>query len=114
MVIPVYKTIWLILFYFGFMQKGFYFIGHSFEYDLLLLLLSFMFRHCLWHKILIFDCMIALLFQYLQEEKGIFLSVSFTDFAYVLIIIAVIATLTFFANGVIFKKNNHKGFAGVD
>ena len=113
MVIPIIKIVWLIAYYFGFNNLLYILIGHSIEYDLILLALSFVFRHCLWHKILIFGCILSLLFEYMQE-KSIFLSVQFLDFSYVLIGITLIATLTFFGNGVIIKKNNNKRIERVD
>lgn len=113
MIIPVIKITWLIVYYFGYNNLLYILIGHSIEYDLFLLAFSFVFRHCLWHKILIFGCMLSLLFEYLQE-KNIYLPVSFTDFAYVLIGISLISALTYFANGVKFKKNNHKRIDRID
>lgn len=114
MVIPVIKITWLIFYFFGYLERSFYFIGHSFEYDALLMLLSFMFKHCLWHKILILGCALALLFEYLQVEYCILLNVDFLDFSYFLIAVSLIATLTFFINGRKIKNKTNIGIKGTD
>lgn len=107
MIIPFVKILWLIFYYFGYLQNMYYIIGHSVEYDLILLALSFVFNLCIWHKTLILGCFLSLFFEFLQE-KNILLSVSFLDFSFILIIILLIATLLFFLNGIKIKKNDNK------
>lgn len=106
MIIPIVKITWLIAYYLGYDNLLYILIGHSIEYDIMLLVLSFVFCHCIWHKILILACMLSLLFEYLQA-KNILLSVTFLDFSYLLIFASLIATLTTFTNGFIAKKNNN-------
>lgn len=103
MVIPIIKILWLMFYYIGFESNIYLLIGHSVEYDLLLLAFSFLFRHCLWHKILIVGCLSSLLFEFLQN-KGLFLSITFFNFAAFLLGVLLISTVTFFINGRQFKK----------
>ena len=113
MVIPIIKILWLMFYYLGFDSNLYLILGHSVEYDLLLLAFSFLFRHCLWHKILIFGCLFSLLFEFLQN-KGMFLSVTFFNFAVFLLGISLISTVIFFINGRQIKKQANSSIKRAD
>lgn len=113
MVIPIVKMVWLIFYYLGYFQELYFVIGHSLEYNAILLGFSFIFKFCLWHKILIFGCILSLIFEYAQSI-GYFISVGVYDFAFFLFAIFVISTLIFFTNGRKIKKKVNIGPKGAD
>jgi hypothetical protein len=102
--IPITKNIWLCLYFSGVISdKAYPFIGHSIEYDLLLLLLSILFGFCYWHYLLIFSLMFCVFFEFLQNS-GMLLGVKFFNVSIFIILNLIGAAILYHKYGCFIKK----------
>lgn len=107
---PIIVNIWLCLILSGFISDSLYPIfGHGLLVDVLLLVLSYLFRFCTWHRILIYSMMINVTLEFLQNN-GVFFSDSFCISLTITITSLVLSTILYYKNGCYIKKNTHKCF----
>ena len=107
---PIIVNIWLCLILSGVISDSLYPIfGHGLAVDFLLLVLSYLFRFCSWHRILIYSMMANVTLEFLQNN-GVFFSDSFCVSLTLTITSLVLSTILYYRNGCYTKKNTHKRF----
>lgn len=104
---PIVKNIWLALSYAKITPFGWYvIIGHSIEYDILLLLLSILFKFCLWHRVLIYSLMLSVTFEGLQNA-GYFIAIETFNIAYMVIFSLLLSSVLYYLHGQKAKKRTY-------
>lgn len=100
-ILNVYILVIMLLYVLGFscaiFKYVYPFIGQSFYINILVLSLSFKFRFCLWHRLLIYNMSLCLLLETLYNY-----GLSINNYAYIVIITTII---TIFIAILIFRKH---------
>lgn len=91
----------------GFKVSLYMIFGQSYLFNLLLLISSFVFSFCLWHRILIFSMTTVLVLENLQF---IGLKIDYYSYTCILIVVfsTVLSSILYYKNGCYREKNHSK------
>lgn len=103
---PIVINLWLVsLLIKAIAGDTYFYFGGSYWYIFGLVILSYAFKFCTWHRILIFSMFSHLTLE-LMQSKGIFFSGMDKTSLIIITISLIISTILYYTNGCHFKEKN--------